>query len=279
MPLQEVRDFSKRGDALPIPNLIDVQIESLSNASSRRRSMPTKRKNDGLEALLREVFPIESYDGNLRLEYISYDLAEPRYTHRRVPRAAADLRHALPHPGALRPQGQGRGDGGFHLPRRNPHHDRRRRVHHQRRRARDRQPASPLAGRGLPRRSAGRRPPAARLPRHPRARLVDRMLGHQEGRAGRPHRPVEQDPRDDVPARAGREVFSTTESIIKEFYTIENGQGRPASARALRRRSDHRRRERRGAGQGRRADRRSAEQDPGLQAQERSRSSPRSPTR
>ena len=39
-----------------------------------------KRKNEGLEALLREVFPIESYDGNLRLEYISYDLAEPRYT-------------------------------------------------------------------------------------------------------------------------------------------------------------------------------------------------------
>ena len=26
------------------------------------------------------MFPIESYDGNLRLEYISYDLSEPRYT-------------------------------------------------------------------------------------------------------------------------------------------------------------------------------------------------------
>ena len=43
-------------------------------------SSPAKRKNEGLEALLREVFPIESYDGNLRLEYISYDLSEPRYT-------------------------------------------------------------------------------------------------------------------------------------------------------------------------------------------------------
>ena len=28
MRVQEIRDFSKRGDALPIPNLIDVQIES-----------------------------------------------------------------------------------------------------------------------------------------------------------------------------------------------------------------------------------------------------------
>jgi len=37
-------------------------------------------KGEGLEALLREVFPIESYDGNLKLEYLSYELSEPRYT-------------------------------------------------------------------------------------------------------------------------------------------------------------------------------------------------------
>jgi DNA-directed RNA polymerase subunit beta len=81
MPMRapEVRDFSKRGDALPIPNLIDVQIESYQRFLQKEVD-PTKRKNEGLEALLREVFPIESYDGNLRLEYISYDLSEPRYT-------------------------------------------------------------------------------------------------------------------------------------------------------------------------------------------------------
>src|ERR1700709_2335065 len=79
MRTHEVRDYSKRGDALPIPNLIDVQIESYTRFLQKDVEIP-KRKNDGLEALLREVFPIESYDGNLRLEYISYDLAEPRYT-------------------------------------------------------------------------------------------------------------------------------------------------------------------------------------------------------
>src|SRR5438874_6202719 len=79
MRTHEVRDFSKRGDALPIPNLIDVQIESYQKFLQKEVD-PGKRKNDGLEALLREVFPIESYDGNLRLEYISYDLSEPRYT-------------------------------------------------------------------------------------------------------------------------------------------------------------------------------------------------------
>ena len=79
MPVHEVRDFSKRGDALPIPNLIDIQIESYQRFLQKEVD-ETKRKNDGLESLLREVFPIESYDGNLRLEYISYDLSEPRYT-------------------------------------------------------------------------------------------------------------------------------------------------------------------------------------------------------
>src|ERR1700759_4232975 len=75
----EVRDFSKRGDALPIPNLIDVQIDSYRRFL-QKDTPADKRKPEGLEALLREVFPIESYDGNLRLEYISYDLSEPRYT-------------------------------------------------------------------------------------------------------------------------------------------------------------------------------------------------------
>ncbi len=79
MRTHEVRDFSKRGDALPIPNLIHVQQTSYQRFLQQHVD-PAKRKNEGLEALLREVFPIESYDGNLRLEYISYDLSEPRYT-------------------------------------------------------------------------------------------------------------------------------------------------------------------------------------------------------
>src|SRR5580700_1952918 len=79
MRLHEVRDYSKRGDTLPVPNLIAVQIVSYTRFL-QKDVKPEDRKNEGLEALLREVFPIESYDGNLRLEYISYDLSEPRYT-------------------------------------------------------------------------------------------------------------------------------------------------------------------------------------------------------
>src|SRR2546423_1782215 len=79
MQVREVRDFSKRGDALPIPNLIEVQQVSYKRFLQQETEV-AKRKSEGLQALLREVFPIESYDGNLRLEYISYDLSEPRYT-------------------------------------------------------------------------------------------------------------------------------------------------------------------------------------------------------
>ena len=75
----QVRDYSKRGDALPIPNLIEVQT-----AAYRRflqaEAEPEKRKNDGIEALLREVFPIESYDGSMKLEYVSYELGKARYS-------------------------------------------------------------------------------------------------------------------------------------------------------------------------------------------------------
>src|SRR6476620_9061164 len=73
------RDYSKRGDALPIPNLVRVQQDAY--VRFLQKDIPVdKRKNEGLESLLREVFPIESYDGNLRLEYVSYELTEARYT-------------------------------------------------------------------------------------------------------------------------------------------------------------------------------------------------------
>src|SRR5215216_4646703 len=79
MQVREVRDFSKIGDAMPIPNLIEVQTAAYKKFLQKDVAAD-KRKNEGLEALLREVFPIESYDGNLKLEYISYELSEPRYT-------------------------------------------------------------------------------------------------------------------------------------------------------------------------------------------------------
>ena len=79
MKVSEIRDFSKRGDAITVPNLIKVQQEAYMRFLQKDIDAE-KRKPDGLEGLLQEVFPIVSYDENLRLDYLSYSLAEPRYT-------------------------------------------------------------------------------------------------------------------------------------------------------------------------------------------------------
>ena len=79
MLLKTVRDYSKRGDALPIPNLIEVQQTAYERLIQLEKQFDT-RKAKGIEALLREVFPIVSYDGNMQLEYLHYNLDEPRYT-------------------------------------------------------------------------------------------------------------------------------------------------------------------------------------------------------
>ncbi|MCC7291540.1 MAG: DNA-directed RNA polymerase subunit beta [Phycisphaerales bacterium] len=74
-----VRSFAKVGDALEIPSLNQIQVRSYA-AFLQEDADPRERKADGLEALLREVYPIESYDGNVGLHYINYELGKPRYT-------------------------------------------------------------------------------------------------------------------------------------------------------------------------------------------------------
>jgi len=79
LQMKEIRNFGKIGDALPIPPLTKIQTESYARFLQAEVE-PHKRKSEGLEALLREVFPIESYDGNMSLGYVSYELGKPRYT-------------------------------------------------------------------------------------------------------------------------------------------------------------------------------------------------------
>ncbi len=80
MLLKTVRDYSKRGDALPVPNLIKIQQAAYQRFIQLGMDADKRSEDLGLESLLREIFPIVSYDGNMQLEYLRYTLDEPRYT-------------------------------------------------------------------------------------------------------------------------------------------------------------------------------------------------------
>ncbi|MDP6693902.1 MAG: hypothetical protein QF444_06195, partial [Phycisphaerales bacterium] len=79
MATNTIRNFAKRGDSIPVPNLTQVQGQAYEKLVQRDRN-PLEREPIGLEGLLREVFPIESYDGSMRVQYRYYTLEEPRYT-------------------------------------------------------------------------------------------------------------------------------------------------------------------------------------------------------
>ena len=80
MVANSLRDFAKRGDAIAVPTLTQVQRDAYERFLQIENDQDEPEKNLGLEALLREVFPIESYDGTMKLEYLYYKLDEPRYT-------------------------------------------------------------------------------------------------------------------------------------------------------------------------------------------------------
>jgi DNA-directed RNA polymerase subunit beta len=72
-------NFGKLREVIQPPNLIELQISSYLDYL--QKGIPEKqRKNQGLEAVFREVFPIESYDGRLVLEYVSYTIGDPKNT-------------------------------------------------------------------------------------------------------------------------------------------------------------------------------------------------------
>jgi len=72
-------NFGKLREVIQPPNLIELQISSY--LEYLQKGVPEKqRKNQGLEAVFREVFPIESYDGRLVLEYVSYTIGDPKNT-------------------------------------------------------------------------------------------------------------------------------------------------------------------------------------------------------
>jgi len=75
----EIKDFSRTNDLLEVPDLVEIQTKPYERFLQKDAS-PKKRKNEGLEAILREIFPIYNFDRTMSLEYIKYALGKPRYT-------------------------------------------------------------------------------------------------------------------------------------------------------------------------------------------------------
>ena len=72
------KSFSKCGETAQIPNLIQVQQDSYSEFLQSDVS-PENRSNSGLESVFRSIFPISDYDENAVVEYVKYELCEPKY--------------------------------------------------------------------------------------------------------------------------------------------------------------------------------------------------------
>ncbi len=75
----EIRNYGNVEDVIEIQNL--VQIQTKAYRDFLQADVPaSKRKNYGIETILREIFPVSNYDGTLSLDYIKYELGKPRYT-------------------------------------------------------------------------------------------------------------------------------------------------------------------------------------------------------
>ena len=198
------RNFGRISDEFPVPDL--TQIQTRSYERFLQADLPADKRGDsGLEGVFREIFPIESYDKTLKLEYLHYDLGKPRYD----PDECRQLRLTYGRPlhvwlrlnkgETTLEESVYLGDmpimigGGEFI------------INGAERVVVSQLHRSP--GRRLRRRDRVERQEAARLPRHPRARKLDRAAGHQEGHAGRADRPVGQVLVDDAAARDEPEVL------------------------------------------------------------------------
>src|SRR5437870_5721001 len=69
--------FGSIKEGIEPPNLIEVQANSY--VDFLQKDVPfSKRKNQGLQAVFKEVFPIESYDEKAVLDFSHYEIGEPK---------------------------------------------------------------------------------------------------------------------------------------------------------------------------------------------------------
>jgi len=72
------KSYAKIEECFKLPNLLDIQLDSYRHFL-QLDTPKTKRMNQGIESAFREVFPIETADGEYKLEYLTYSIGKPKY--------------------------------------------------------------------------------------------------------------------------------------------------------------------------------------------------------
>jgi len=72
------KSFGRQTEKMAIPNLLEIQLKSYRDFLQTDSENQTQNKT-GLNAAFSSVFPIQSFSGNARLEYVSYSLGEPAF--------------------------------------------------------------------------------------------------------------------------------------------------------------------------------------------------------
>jgi DNA-directed RNA polymerase subunit beta len=70
-------NYGKLVEVIEPPNLIEIQTESYKDFLQLDIA-PGTRKSKGLQAVFKEVFPIESYDGRYVLDFVKYEFSLPK---------------------------------------------------------------------------------------------------------------------------------------------------------------------------------------------------------
>jgi DNA-directed RNA polymerase subunit beta len=72
------RDFSRLPSIIVMPNLIEVQKESYEKFLQMNID-PQQRDETGLNAVFKGIFPIEDYSKTTLLDYVKYDILNPKF--------------------------------------------------------------------------------------------------------------------------------------------------------------------------------------------------------
>src|SRR6059036_3997442 len=72
------RTFGRIKKIMDIPNLIEIQKLSYEEFLQKDLA-PEQRKDQGLQAVFKSVFPIKDFNETASLEFVSFSLAEPKY--------------------------------------------------------------------------------------------------------------------------------------------------------------------------------------------------------